>query len=288
MRLALVLGGGGMKGAAHIGIIQGLEERGIRPDLIVGTSAGSIVGCLYASGMGTAQLVNLYANAQPDRVADYDRKWAAVATQPVLMRLLRWPLGLLKGNKVEAVFFRLLGDKTFDQLTMPCAAVAVDINSGEMVVFAPGQLVSSRRHYLPPEVVFITRARVAEAIRASISIPGLFAPKEMQGRMLVDGGLVDNTPADVARWLGAEKVIAVDLGFQARLKPADNILEVLIQSADVMGRRITEIVTGTYADLVLRPISEPVSLWEFGKVPALVEAGRSEVERRWSEIEACL
>lgn len=281
MRLALVLGGGGLKGAAHIGVIQGLQERGIKPDLIVGTSAGSLVGCLYASGMGTAQLANLYANVQPDRVVDYDRKWAAVATQPVLMRLWRWPLGLLKGNRVEQVFSRLLGDKTFDQLNLACAVVAADITSGEMVVFAPSQLVSERRQHLPQEVAFLTRVRVAEAIRASISIPGLFAPKEIAGRMLVDGGLVDNTPADVARWLGADKVIAVDLGVQARPRPADNILEVLMQSADVMGRRMTEMIVETYADVVIRPITEPVSLWDFTKVPALVEAGRKAVPGTW-------
>jgi NTE family protein len=207
--VALVLSGGGARGMAHIGVIRALEERNIKVHAIVGTSVGALVGALYASGKTPNELESILLGIdwnqtltdQPVRNSlSYRRKKDArdylVNTQATLAGgVIKLPKGLIQGQNLQLTLQRLFSEvsqiRNFDQLPIPFRAVAADLVTGEAVTFAEGSL--------------------ATAVRASMSIPGLFAPVEIDGRMLVDGGIANNMPVDVAKSLGVDSVIAVDL-----------------------------------------------------------------------------
>lgn len=177
LRLGVALGGGGARGYAHIGILQVLEEAGITAGAVAGTSSGALVGAVYAGG----GLDRLVAESTRIRLLDVPR-----------MLSPSWSLrGIFTGNNAIEWLSGLIGRETFDDLDIPFVALATDVDTGESVVLRDGP--------------------VSSAVRASISIPGLFTPIHRDGRILVDGGLVDPLPVAAARDLGAGFVIAVDL-----------------------------------------------------------------------------
>lgn len=193
--LGLALSGGNVRGVAHIGVLAVLEEAGIRPDLVAGTSAGSLVGAFYCAGWDSARLLQEIRNFS----------WREVA-RPRLPD----PMGLLDSEMIEEWITRRLGDIRFENLDIPFAAVATDLVSGERVVLREGP--------------------VAPAVRASCAIPGLFSPYVTpDGRILVDGGVVDNLPVRAAREMGAEAVLAVNVSSTTAPlgRPPRNVLEVL-------------------------------------------------------------
>jgi len=181
--IGLVLGSGGAKGAAHAGVLKVLEEHQIPIDIIVGASMGAMVGGVYAAGISVKRIEEEWLKTDLVRVAK--------SFMPTFS--LR---GWSSGNEVRRILQEVVGDKRIEELPLKFAAIAADIETGEEVVIQEGPLV--------------------EAIRASSSIPGLFVPVEHKGRFLVDGGLVNPLPVDVARHLGAEIVIAVDVGHYPR------------------------------------------------------------------------
>jgi NTE family protein len=175
-KVGLALGGGGARGMAHVGVIRVLEREGIPIDCIAGTSAGSLVGAAYAAGVRGQPLLELALHL----------RWRDIAR-------LVWPRqGFVSFAKLETFLVRTAGDLTFAHLGMPYAAVAADLATGEQVVLKEG--------------------RVAPAVRASCSVPGIVTPVEVCGRLLIDGGVANNLPISVVRSLGAEVIIAVGLG----------------------------------------------------------------------------
>ena len=171
-KLGLALSGGGTRGFAHIGVLKAFEEERIKFDCVAGTSAGSLIGAMYCADVSCEEMIE-------------------VAKQVKQKELIgRFVLNSDSSN-IERVANRLLEDKTFRQLSVPFAAVAVDISDGQEVVLNTGS--------------------VAKAVSASCAVPALFKPVEIDGMVLVDGGLLNNMPADVCRSMGAEIVIAVDL-----------------------------------------------------------------------------
>jgi NTE family protein len=174
--LGLVLGGGGGKGGAHLGVIAAMEELGLPIDLIVGASAGGTLGALYAAGYSVGEIALAFGGA---------RIWKLFERDPSGM-------GLLGARRVRAILEELLGECTFDQLVIPCAVVTTDLVSGREVVIDNGPIV--------------------EALLATMAFPGIFPPLQRDGMLLADGGIVNNLPVDVAYARGAQKVIAVDLG----------------------------------------------------------------------------
>ncbi len=209
-KIGLVLGGGGAKGAAHIGVLKVLEEQKIPVDYIAGTSMGAIVGALYASGLSAGELEKVITSidwkdvfsGEPDRRdIDYRRKREDYQILSGLSLGVKdgrvvMPRGLVKDQKVNVLFEMLMLHTSdiddFDRLPIPYRAVAADLETGEMVVLRGG--------------------RLADAARASMSVPGLFPPVELNGRLLVDGGIVRNVPVDIVREMGADIVICVDVG----------------------------------------------------------------------------
>jgi len=178
-RIGLALSGGGARGIAHVGVLKVLERAGVPVHLLAGTSAGGLVGALYAAGLSAHEI-------EEEALQIFrPRKMMALLDRTLPRR------GLLEGRKVMDHLAQWLGGLSFDQLRLPLALVAVDLNAKERVVLREGP--------------------VLEAVRATIALPGLFTPLERGGQLLVDGGLLDNLPVDVVRQMGADVVIGVDV-----------------------------------------------------------------------------
>ena len=238
-KIGLVLSGGGARGVAHIGVIRELERKRIPIDMIAGTSMGAIVGGLYATGMNADQLEAAYlsidwtdvlSDTPPRRQLSMRRKFDQAAFQVdksvgIKDGKVQVPAGLIRGQKLELELQRLLAPVAdiddFTQLPIPFSAVASDIVSSETVVLDRGSL--------------------AQALRASMAVPGVFTPVDLDGRMLVDGGINNNMPVDVARQMGADIIIAVDIS--SPLLKQDQLgsaLDIITQLTNIMVYRNTE------------------------------------------------
>ena len=227
-RIGLVLGGGGAKGGAEVGVLKVLEEAGVRPDLIVGTSIGAIVGGLYAAGYSASDLEQLFSQQEwlslltdrRDDLSGEPYKQVDGVTYifgfPVIDQNNRL-FGMLKGGRVEQVIDSMLAVKgcvEFECLATPFRCVAASMISATEVVLSEGTL--------------------PQAIRASMAIPGIFKPVEIDGEQLVDGGMMNNLPVDVARDMGADIVIAIDLQ-QNKPKNRENTDNFITDLADAVG-----------------------------------------------------
>ncbi len=226
LKIALALGGGAARGFAHIGVIKALEAQGIVPDMVVGTSAGSVVGALYASGMSGFELQNLALTMQENMLAD-------------------WTLpnrGVLKGEALQDFINQKVKNLTIQKMPKPLGVVATDLQSGEKVLFRRGD--------------------TGMAVRASSAVPGVFQPVEISGRDYVDGGLTSPVPAQVARSMGADFVIAVDISSVSRRGKLSGTLDVLLQTFAIMGHTISSHELED-ADVVIRPQTGAVSSTDF-------------------------
>lgn len=239
-RIGLALGGGAARGFAHIGVIQVLEEAGIRPTLVAGTSAGSLVAAIYASGKTGAQLQHVADTMEEAAIADW--------TLPIFSR------GMLRGEALARYVNTQVGAKLIENMPLPLGIVATDLNSGQSMLFQRGD--------------------TGTAVRASSSVPGVFQPVKISGREYVDGGLVSPVPVRAARSMGAELVIAVDISSPPEGNLAGGTLEILMQTFSIMGKSINSLELKD-ADVVVRPALLGVSSADFGARKRSIEAGRS-------------
>ncbi|HHX50868.1 MAG TPA: patatin-like phospholipase family protein [Clostridia bacterium] len=274
MSYGLALSGGALRGAAHIGLLEVFLENKLVPKMLAGSSAGSIVGCLYAAGMKPQTMLTLVNQIQkllPKNGEELIRPHILVPSA----QLAGWlPQGFLSSQFIETIMNKLLGKKSFEQLTRPMAVTASDLHTGELIIFTAEKLIPKKPW--PNNIQFQSRVPVAEAIRASCAIPGVFTPKIIGQRTLVDGGVVDNVPADVLRLMGASKIVAVDLGFAVQQsEPLKHVLDILLQTYDIMGQRISSLVVEKHADLVIHPQTGGAGLLDFPKIPTFVESGRT-------------
>ncbi|MFY9327433.1 MAG: patatin-like phospholipase RssA [Georgfuchsia sp.] len=282
-KLGLVLGSGSARGWAHIGVIQELAEAGYKPDIVCGCSIGAFVGAAYA-------------NNDQDKL----EQWVRSLTWQKVLKLLDFSFngGLIKGDKLMEFFELHIGNRKFSELSLPFACVATDLANGHEVWLREGY--------------------VAAAVRASIALPGLFRPVQQEGRLLVDGALVNPVPVSVARALGAEVVIAVDLGsdivgknnhksasskvaqsdwrqgLAGRLGVAErngipSIINVLTSSIDIMQRRIARSrLAGEPADVLLTPHLAHLALMDYHRADEAISEGRDAVKRMLPAIKAVL
>ncbi|NBA97792.1 patatin-like phospholipase family protein [Pseudomonas sp. R5(2019)] len=274
-KVGLVLSGGAARGLAHIGVLKALEEQGVKIDAIAGTSMGAVIGGLYASGYKIDELEKLalaidwqqaLSDSPPRKDIPFRRKqddYDFLVKQRLSFRddgSLGLPLGVIQGQNLALMLESLLAHtsdtRDFDKLPIPFRAVATDIASGEKVVFSSGHL---------PRV-----------IRASMSIPAVFAPVELDGRLLVDGGMVDNIPLDVAREMGVDVAIVVDIGtpLQSR-KQLATVVDVLNQSITLMTRRNSEEQLAALSgdDILIQPPLASFGVTDFGRAKEMIDAG---------------
>jgi len=288
LRLGLALGAGSSRGWAHIGVIRALEERGIKPDLVCGTSIGALVGAAYAGG-------------ELDRL----EKWVTGLAWTNVVRLmdLTWRGGLIRGTRLFTLFRTILEDRDISELPITYGAIATELHSGREL--------------------WLRQGKVLEAVRASCAMPGIFTPVIRDGVVLVDGGLVNPVPVSMCRALGAELVVAVDLswgklgpyrrskerelaprevpGWLDRLRPSwvqskvkrddpsilkpdepsiPSIFDVFMTSLDIVEMRVARSrLAGEPADVLVTPLLPDFATMDFHRAKEAIDEGRAAVER---------
>ncbi|NLL17557.1 MAG: patatin-like phospholipase family protein [Clostridia bacterium] len=276
MIYGLALSGGSLRGATHIGILEVLDEAGLPPHAIAGTSAGSIIGSLYAAGVQPKKLGQIFSQLLPKAPKPQEYVIKPLMADPMTTKTISWlplPKGLLKADFIESFIEKMIGRLTFEELTLPLAVVTADLHTGEAVIFTAQQHIPPKPW--PPNTVYQSGVPVAEAVMASSIIPGIFTPKTIGNRTLVDGGLVSNVPADVVKIFGAQKIIAVDLGFGVyEAEPLKNVIDILLQTYDIMGQRVSNLILEQHAHFVLRPQTGGAGLLDFHKIPGFINKGR--------------
>jgi len=239
-KFGLVLGGGAARGFAHVGVIQVLEEAGIKPDLVVGTSAGSLVAAFYASGKNGAQLQKVAETMEEATITDW--------TVPLFGR------GMMRGDALGRYVNLHTGNRLIEDLKMPLGIVATDLRTGDGVLFQRGDL--------------------GTAVRASSSVPSVFEPVRIGNREFVDGGLASPVPVRYARQMGAEYVLAVDISSLPEAGKTGDMFQILMQTFTIMGKSINQFELRN-ADLVVRPALGNVGSAEFSARRKSIEAGRA-------------
>ena len=220
LKIGLVLGGGAARGFAHIGVIKTLEAQGIVPDIVVGTSAGSLVGALYAAGNSGFALHKLALDMDEAAISDWSVPFFAKAS------------GVLKGEALQNYVNKTINNASIEKLKISFGAVATDLNSGQPILFQ--------------------RGNTGLAVRASSAVPSVFQPVKIGDHFYVDGGLVSPVPVRFARDMGADFVIAVNISAQPDMQLASTSLEVLLQTFAIMGQSINRHELKE-ADIVIQP-----------------------------------
>ena len=248
-RIGLALGGGAARGFAHIGVIQVLEEAGIRPDLVVGTSAGSLVAAMYASGKSGVEMAALAQSMDEGSITD----WSFPAR------------GFIRGEALARYVREQTGGRTIEQMKLPLGIVATDLDSGSGILFQRGD--------------------TGAAVRASSAVPAVFQPVRIGNREYVDGGLVSPVPVRYARQMGAEMVIAIDISAAPDGNATGDVMKMLLQTFAIMGRSINQFELRE-ADVVLRPLLVGVSSADFAARSKAIQAGREVATRLLPELKA--
>jgi NTE family protein len=253
-KVALVLGGGGARGFAEIGVLRVFEQEKIPVDMVVGTSVGSLIGALYCDTGRVLDAEFLAVGIQQEDLFDYKA-----------LALLSG--GFVKGERLERYLDTHLKHKTIEGLAVPFAAVAVDLKTGQPVAFERGS--------------------VAQAVHASCAIPGVFVPVEFGGSTYVDGGIVDPIPADFARQKGADVVIAVAIPKSLPKQVPNNTLELVHYSVTLMQAEIGRL-RAKEADLVIYPDVGSLGFTDFSQKKQLMEAGEEAARRALPAIRAAI
>lgn len=250
-KIALALGGGAARGFAHVGVIKALEAHGITPDIVVGTSAGSVVAALYAGGGNGFELQRLALGMEDSSISDWilpDR-------------------GVIRGEALQNYINIVLGNRPMEKLRRTLGVVATDLQSGEMIVFRSGN--------------------VGMAVRASSSVPGIFQPVRIGNREYVDGGLVSPVPAKAARDMGADIVIAVDISSKPGSAKVSGIIDVLLQTFTIMGAKLAQWELAR-ADVVIHPNVGTISGTDFEAKHLAILEGERAATLKMDEIRAAL
>jgi NTE family protein len=236
-RLGLALGGGAARGFAHIGVIQVLEENGIKVDLVAGTSAGSLVASLYASGKTGKEMQTLAETMDEGAITDWS-----------------FPLrGLIRGEALARFIRDKTGGKGIEQMVVPLGIVATDLSDGSPILFRSGD--------------------TGTAVRASSAVPAVFQPVRIGQREYVDGGLVSPVPVRFAREMGAQLIVAVDISSPPEKDPPGDAFRMLMQTFAIMGRSINSFELRE-ADVVIRPRLDGVGSADFTARRRAIQAGR--------------
>ena len=238
--IGLALGAGAARGFAHVGVIKALESQGIRPDVVVGSSAGSVIAALLASGATGNEINRLALNLDEATLADWGLPFAG-----------RFG-GLIRGDALQNMVNREVQNKTIEQMRIPLGIVATDLQSGKGILFRSGN--------------------TGLAVRASCSVPGVFQPAVISGKEYVDGGLVAPVPVSYARQMGATLVIAVNISSEPVHQDASGTLGVLQQTISIMQRSINQYELKN-ADIVIQPQLLQMGGGDFKSRNAAVLAG---------------
>jgi NTE family protein len=255
VKIALALGGGAARGFAHIGVIKALEAQGIVPDIVVGTSAGSVVGALYASGYNGFQLQKIALDMDETTISDWAIPFFSKSS------------GVLKGEALQAYVNKAVHNQPIEKLKIPFGAVATDLKTGQPILFR--------------------RGNTGMAVRASSSVPGVFQPVVIGNRTYVDGGLVAPVPVRFAKEMGAEFIIAVNISSATEAQATASSMDVLMQTFTIMGQRLNQHELKD-ADVVITPALGAMGSADFNGRNLAVLAGEQAAAGVMAELKARL
>ena len=245
--IGLALGGGAARGFAHIGVIKVLEANGIKPQIIVGTSAGSVIGSIYATGISGNELQQIAIELDEATIADWANPFAGKLG------------GMIKGDALQSKINQLVKNRTIDQMKIPLGIVATDLKTGNPILFQRGD--------------------TGQAVRASSSVPGIFMPTIIQGKEYVDGGLTSPVPIKFTKHLGADIVIAVNISSNPSDQNVSGVLGTLLQTTTIMGRSITNWEL-PLADVVIVPQLPQMKSTDFQSRNAAILAGEIAMQQQ--------
>lgn len=283
MKLGIALSGGGIRGIAHAGVLKALEDNNIKPDIIGGTSAGSMIASLYAIGYSPYYIYILFKR--------YAAELAYVSGSPIISGIGNFMMnkrstlqGLKDGKSLETIYNKIAykkGIRKINQIKMPLVIPSVDITNSKEYVFA---------NYIPNNVEdtsqYITDITVGKAVRASSSFPAVFAPCEFGEHIFLDGGLLDNTPVNEVKKQGADKVIAVKFDADPVDKES-NIMDIVMRTIDIMGSKISE-ESLEMSDFVLSVYTDKVGLLDVEKLDSCYQYGYNCVVNKLEKIKRIL
>lgn len=279
MKLGIALSGGGIRGIAHAGVLKALEDNNIKPDIIGGTSAGSMIASLYAIGYSPYYIYILFKR--------YAAELAYVSGAPLISGIGNFMMnkkstlqGLKDGKSLETIYNKIAykkGIRKINQIKMPLVITSVDITNSKEYVFT---------NYIPNNVEdtsqYITDITVGKAVRASSSFPAVFAPCEFEEHVFLDGGLLDNTPVNEVKKQGADKVIAVKFDADPVDKES-NIMDIVMKTIDIMGSKISE-ESLEMSDFVLSVYTDKVGLLDVEKLDRCYQYGYNHVVNNLEKI----
>ncbi len=249
--IGLALGGGAARGFAHVGVIKALESQGIRPDLVVGTSAGSVIAALYATGLSGNDLNRIAINLDEASITD----WAMPFSNKFG--------GLIKGDALQSEINRRVGNRLIDKMNIPLGIVATDLQTGDPILFRSGN--------------------TGQAVRASCSVPGVFSPAVIGNREYVDGGLTSPVPIRFAKKMGADIVIAVNISSEPSSQSFSGTIGVILQTTTIMGKSINQFELPK-ADILIQPELSNMKGTDFKSRNAAVLAGEVATQSKINEI----
>ena len=249
--IGLALGGGAARGFAHIGVIKALESHGIKPDLVVGTSAGSVIAALYASGYRGNDLNRIALSLDEASITDWALPFSGKFG------------GMIKGDALQSMINRLVKNQAIENTALPLGIVATDLQTGQGVLFQRGDM--------------------GQAVRASCSVPSVFQPTIIQGREYVDGGLVSPVPVRYAKQMGADFIIAVNISTEPSSQDSSGTLGVLLQTTSIMGQSINQFEL-EQAQVVIRPELHSMKGTDFKSRSAAILAGEEATLKQMDQI----
>ncbi|MGV3466984.1 MAG: patatin-like phospholipase family protein [Heyndrickxia sp.] len=246
-KIGLALGSGGARGFAHLGVLKILEENNIPIDYIAGSSMGALVASFYGMGHSIEHLIKLSLA--------FKRKFYMDFTVP--------KMGFISGNRIKDFIKLFTHGKNLEDLKIPVSVIATDLAKGEEVLFSSGS--------------------IADAVRASISIPGIFVPVKMNGKILVDGGVINRVPVSVVREMGADIIIGVDVAFSKKETEIANIYDVIMKSIDILHMEaINNRTLGS--DILIQPDVSQYSSTAFTNTSEIIKIGEEETQKKIPEI----
>ncbi|MBC8014953.1 MAG: patatin-like phospholipase family protein [Sporomusaceae bacterium] len=291
-KVGVALSGGGIRGTAHIGVLKILVENNIPIDMISGTSAGAIIAAMYACGYSPQNMQTMVEKLKMNEFIDLN-----VTVSDLFKHGMKWlysgmfrfwsvlPTGLIKGDRIERYFNSLWQERTVRDTDIPLAITAVDLNSADTIfftspVFNSRAILNARYYHNTP---------LTDAVRASISIPGIFFPKKYRSMTLVDGAVKNNLPTDILRHMGADVVIGVDLGYDGQANyDIKTVGEILIQCIEIMSREVTLLKSEQHADIIIRPNTVDVNLKDMKQVLSCIGRGEQAAKEKLAEIKAMI
>ncbi|MDD2586350.1 MAG: patatin-like phospholipase family protein [Syntrophomonadaceae bacterium] len=268
--MGIALGGGGLKGLAHIGILQIITDNNIPISLLSGTSAGSIIAALYAVGISPYSMENIVLKIKKEDYIDYNISSLLKYIASLFFSGINTTLdGLIQGKRLEKLLYKLTRGKYLSEVKIPLAITSCDINTGREVIFTNQNIEVESEN-----TVIIKEALLSTAVRASISIPATFTPLPFQGMQLVDGGIRDMVPVSIQKTMGAEYILAVNLGQARYTNPVAGIPGIISRTLNILTYETSDAEEGMFADLVINPDLKEVRLDELDRAGEIIRAGR--------------